>query len=299
MPEQLRHRLAAGFERWAPDDGATPSAVRGLTFHRHTAPTEPHAGLMEACLSLVVAGEKRVVLGGRTFDYDSAHFLLTSVDLPVTAWVTRASAAEPYLGLLLRIDLAAVRSLLAIVDEAAIGIATPLGIARAAVTPDLLDPLFRLCRLGDRPREIPILAEQIQREVTYRLIVSPVGARLRGLASVEGASGGVMRALDWLKQNYRRRHTIETLAGIARVGASTLHRHFRAVTAMSPVQYRKHLQLNEARRLMVTAGLDAASAAYEVGYESPTQFSREYRRMFGRSPISDVMHMKGVRLANF
>lgn len=292
MVEGLQQALAAGFDRWAPTEGATTSRVPGLTFHRHTSPTAPHVGLMEASLSLVVAGEKRVVLGSRTFDYGSAHFLLTSVDLPVTARVTRASPAEPYLGILLRIDLAAVRALLAVVDYEAIGAATPLGIARAEVTPDLLDPLLRLCRLGERPSEIALFAEQVQREVIYRLITSPIGPRLRTLASVDGTSSGVVRALEWLKQNFRQRQTIDTLAGIARMGVSTLHRHFKAITAMSPVQYRKHLQLTEARRLMIVTGLDAASAAYEVGYESPTQFSREYRRAFGQPPISSIANFR-------
>lgn len=298
MIEGLQQALAAGFERWAPDEGATASRVPGLTFHRHTAPTAPHVGLMDASLSLVVAGGKRVVLGSHTYDYGSTHFLLTSVDLPVTARVTGASPAEPYLGILLRIDLAAVRALLAVVDHGAIGTETPLGIARAEVTPDLLDPLFRLCRLDERPSEIALFAEQVQREVIYRLITSPIGPRLRTLASIDGASSGVVRALDWLKQNFRQRHTIDALAGIARMGVSTLHRHFKAITAMSPVQYRKHLQLNEARRLMIVTGLDAASAAYEVGYESPTQFSREYRRAFGQPPASSIATFRQSVQAN-
>ena len=292
MVEGLRQALAAGFDHWAPDEGATMSRVAGLTFHRHTSPTAPHVGLMDASLSLVVAGEKRVVLGSRTYYYGRTHFLLTSVDLPVTACVTRASPEEPYLGILLRIDLAAVRALLAVVDHAAIGTEAPLGIARAEVTPDLLDPLLRLCRLGERPSEIALFAEHVQREVIYRLITSPIGPRLRNLASIESASSGVVRALEWLKQNFRQPQTIDALAGIARMGVSTLHRHFKAITAMSPVQYRKHLQLNEARRLMIVTGLDAASAAYEVGYESPTQFSREYRRAFGQPPISNVANLR-------
>ena len=288
----LQQALIAGFDRWAPDEGATASRIPGLTFHRHMSPTAPHVGLMDASLSLVVAGEKRVVLGSRTYEYDRAHFVLTSVDLPVTAWVTRASPAEPYLGILLRIDLAAVRALLAVVDHGAIDAEPPLGIARADVTPDLLDPLLRLCRLGDRPSEVALFAEQVQREVTYRLITSPIGPRLRTLASVDGASSGVVRVLAWLKDHFRQRLTIDALAGIARMGVSTLHRHFKAITTMSPVQYRKHLQLNEARRLMIVTGLDAASAAYEVGYESPTQFSSEYRRAFGQPPISSIASLK-------
>jgi AraC-like DNA-binding protein len=298
MTASLRECLVAGFDRWAPNEGATSSRVRKLTFHRHTSPTAPYVGMMDASLSLVVAGKKRVVLGGHTFDYGSTHFLLTSVDLPVTAWVTQASPLEPYLGILLRIDLAVVRALLAVVNHEIIGAETPLGIARTDVTPELLDPLFRLCRLEERPSEIDLFAEQVEREVIYRLINSPIGPRLRTFASIEGTSSDVIRALDWLRQNFRERQSIASLAEIARMGVSTLHRHFKAITTMSPVQYRKHLQLHEARRLMIVSGLDAASAAFDVGYESPSQFSREYHRAFGQPPISSVASFKRSVEAN-
>lgn len=298
MIDSFRQSLATGLDRWAPAVGATSSRVPGLTYHRHTSPTAPHTGMMDACLSLVVAGGKPVVLGSHTYDYGSTHLLLTPIDLPVTAWVTQASPAKPYLGILLRIDLAAVRALLAVVEPEPLSAATPLGIVSADVTPDLLEAVFRLCRLEDRPDEIALFAEPAQREVIYRLIISPLGPRLRAFAAVDGASSGVVRAVDWLRQNFCERRSTDALAGIARMGVSTLHRRFRAVTTMSPVQYRKHLQLNEARRLMVVDGLDAASAAFDVGYESPSQFSREYHRAFGRPPIASVAGLRKVAGAN-
>lgn len=288
MIDSLRQSLASGFDRWAPDDGATASGVPGLSYHRYTSPTVPYVGIMDASLSLVVAGGKRVVLGSHSYDYGSRHFLLTSVDLPVTAWVTQATTTEPYLGILLRIDLAAVRALLADVDHEQLGTAMPPGIASAEVTPDLLDAVFRLCRLDERPGEAGLFVEPLQREVLYRLITSPIGAHLCALASNENGLSGVVRALDWLRLNFRERQSTDALAGIARMGVSTFHRHFKALTTMSPIQYRKHLQLNEARRLMIVDGLDAASAAYDVGYESPSQFSREYHRAFGQPPRSSV-----------
>lgn len=288
----FQQSLATGFDCWAPNEGATSSPVPGLTFHRHTTPTAPYVGMMDASLSLVVAGKKRVVLGNHTFDYGTTRLLLTSIDLPVTAWVTQASATAPYLGILFRIDFAVVRALLAVVDHEKIAAAMPLGIACADVTADLLDALSRLCRLGERPSEIGLFAEPMQREVIYRLITSPIGLRLRSLASVEGTSGGVVRALDWLRHNFRERQSTHALAEIARMSVSTLHRHFKAITTMSPVQYRKHLQLNEARRLMIVTGSDAASAAYDVGYESPSQFSREYHRAFGQPPISSIANLR-------
>jgi AraC-like DNA-binding protein len=288
----FRQSLVIGFDRWAPGEGATSSRVPGLTFHRQSLPTAPHVGMMDASLSLVVAGKKRVVLGSRTYDYDSMRFLLTSIDLPVTAWVTHASPMQPYLGLLLKINLVVVRELMAVVDHKEIGAKAPLGIALADVTPDLLDAVFRLCRLDERPKEIELFAEALQREVIYRLITSPIGPRLCALASIEGASSGVVRALDWLRQNFRERQSTNALAGIAGMGVSTLHRQFKAITSMSPVQYRKHLQLNEARRLMLVCGLDAASSAYEVGYESPSQFNREYNRHFGQPPASSIATLR-------
>ncbi|KQY15663.1 hypothetical protein ASE23_25320 [Rhizobium sp. Root73] len=292
MIENLQQTLANGFDRWAPNEGATLTQVPGLTFHRHTSPTAPHVGMMEASLSLVISGRKRVVLGSNTYDYGSTHFLLTSVDLPVTAWVTHASVGDPYLGILLRIDLSLVRTLISEIPHETCGEAPLLGIASSAVPPDLLEALSRLCRLKERPNEIGLFAQPIQREIIYRLIMSPVGRRLVTLASMEGASSRIVRALDWLKQHFRERQSINDLADIAHMGVSTFHRHFKQVTGVSPVQYRKRLQLNEARRLMIVSGLDAASSAYDVGYESPAQFSREYRREFGQSPISSVIGLR-------
>lgn len=292
MIEHMQQTLANGFSRWAPNEGAIYTQVPGLTFHRHKSPTIPHVGMMEASLSLVISGRKRIVLGSNSYDYGSTHFLLTSIDLPVTAWVTQASVGDPYLGILLRIDLSLVRTLLSEIPHETRGEAPLLGIASSAVTPDLLEALSRLCRLTERPNEIGLFAQPIQREIIYRLIMSPVGRRLVTLASMEGASSRIVRALDWLKQHFRERQSINDLADIAHMGVSTFHRHFKQVTGVSPVQYRKRLQLNEARRLMIVAGLDAASSAYDVGYDSPAQFSREYRREFGQSPISSVIGLR-------
>ena len=292
MTEGLRLALVKGFDAWAPQVGATLSRVSGLSFHRHTAPTPPFVGFMDASLSLVVSGKKRVVLGDHIFDYGSTHYLLTSVDLPVVACVTEANEAEPYLGILLRIDLDIVRSLLALDGDEKLGVATPLGIASDTVTPELLDPLLRLCRLEERPAEVDLFAKQVQREVIYRLMVSPLGHRLRSLAATESAANGVARALSWLRLNFRERKSNQSLAGIAGMGISTFHRHFKSITTMTPIQYRKHMQLNEARRLMIEYGMDSASAAYDVGYESPSQFSREYRRLFGKPPLASVADLR-------
>ena len=290
--ESLRESLARGFDHWAPSEGATPGPILGLTFHRHTSPMPPYVGMMDASLSLVIAGEKRVILGDHIFDYGKDHFLLTPIDLPVTARVIKADTAVPYLGILLGIDLASVRSLLARIDPEKIGSAAQLGITYADVTSDVLDALYRLCRFTERPDEIELFAEQARLELLYRLLISPIGSRLSALASIEGPSSGVVRALEWLKVHFRDWKSTEDLADIAGMGASTFHRHFKAITTMTPLQYRKHLQLNEARRLMIVSGVDAASAAYDVGYESPSQFNREYHRTFGQPPAANIASLK-------
>jgi AraC-like DNA-binding protein len=283
-----QNSFAADFDRWARREVATVTPIPGLTLYRHSAPTAPHPGVMEASLSVVISGRKRLGVGDRSYEYGRERFLLTSVDLPVTASVLEASADAPYRSILLSINLAAVRALLAEFTPPAQSAVQMDVVAMAEVTQDLLEPLLRLCRLSDRPAEIPVLAAQVQREILFRLIMSPVGPQLRGLASLDGVMRGVQRAVEWLRANFKRQGSIAELAEIANMGVSTLHRQFKMATSMTPLQYRKYLQLNEAHRLMAVDRLNAASVSYEVGYGSPTQFSREYRRLFGQAPKANV-----------
>jgi len=252
----------------------------------------PDSSLYEPSFAFIIKGAKRVVLGNETYVYDQDHFLLTAVGLPTIVQVLDASASAPYLSLKLDIDLDMARELIAEVDQLgspAEGNGT--GIAIGPVTPELANAALRLLDLLDEPRDIPILARFIQREILYRIVTGPVGGRLRHAVEVGTQTNRVSAAIRWLREHFDQPVRVETLASVAGMGESTLHHHFRALTAMSPLQYQKHLRLHEARRMMIADRIDAASAALRVGYESVTQFNREYRRLFGAPPKTDVRYI--------
>jgi AraC-like DNA-binding protein len=221
--------------------------------------------------------------------------LITSVDLPTVVQVTNASRERPCLSLILKLDQREISQLM--VDSA---LSPPpaqqsnRGMAVSEVTVPLLSAFQRLVDLLDEPKDIPILAPVIQREISYRLLVGDQGARLRQMASVGSQGHQIARAIDWLKSNFTRPLLVDDLATQVNMSTSTFHHHFRALTAMSPLQYQKWLRLNEARRLMFTERLDVANAAFQVGYESPSQFGREYRRLFGDSPLHDISGLRQV-----
>jgi AraC-like DNA-binding protein len=242
---------------------------------------------------VVTQGAKRVLLGDDTYVYDAHHFLITSVDLPTVVQVINASREKPYLGLVLKLDQREISQLM--VDS---NLPPPRpqqsnrGMATGEVTLPLLTVFQRLIDLLDEPKDIPILAPIIQREIFYRLLVSDQGARLRQMASAGSQSNQIARAIDWLKGNFTRPLRIDDLAAQVNMSTTTFHHHFRAVTAMSPLQYQKWLRLSEARRLMLAEDRDATTAAFQVGYESPSQFSREYSRMFGAPPLRDITSLR-------
>ena len=268
--------------RWT-DKGDQPvTAIPGLSLHRREEPTEPKSILYKPRICVIAQGAKRVLLGNDTYVYDEHHYLITSVDLPTVVQIIKASRDKPYLGVILRLDRREIAQL--IVD----GKLPPQraqqsirGMATGEVTLPLLSAFQRLIGLLAEPKDIPILAPIIQREILYRLLVGEQGARLRQIATVGSQSQQIARAIDLLKDNFTQALRVEKLASHANMSPSTFHHHFRTVTAMSPLQYQKWLRLNEARRLMLTDNIDAATAAVSVGYESPSQFSREYSRLCG------------------
>jgi AraC-like DNA-binding protein len=238
-----------------------------------------------------------VLLGDDTYVFDVHHFLITSVDLPTVVQIIQASREQPYLSLLLKLDQREMAQLMAD-SHLPPPRAQPSsrGMAIGAVTLPLLSACQRLIDLLAAPQDIPILAPLIQREILYRLPVGEQGARLRQIASAGSQSHQIAQAIEWLKSHYTLPLRIEDLAAHVHMSPSTFHQHFRALTAMSPLQYQKWLRLNAARRLMLTERLDAATAAFQVGYASPSQFSREYRRVFGAPPFRDITslrHMAG------
>jgi AraC-like DNA-binding protein len=288
--ESVRRALAAAIAQYARVEGPLQTTYPPLRLFRRDSASEPNACFYEPALAVIAQGAKAVMLAGETFVYDEAKYLLTSVDLPVTARVIHASPARPYLSVSLKLDLKLAGELMADLGEPD-GAAAGPALATAEISAPLLDAVLRLVRLLESPRDIPVLAPLIEREITYRLLSGPQGARLGHLARQGSRSQAVARAITWLKTHYHRPLRIEELAQHSGMSVSSLHHHFKAVTNMSPLQFQKQLRLQEARRLMLT-GADAAVAGHKVGYESPSHFSRDYSRVYGAPPLRDVEAMR-------
>ncbi|MDR0672863.1 MAG: AraC family transcriptional regulator [Zoogloeaceae bacterium] len=274
------------------------TSLSGLSFAKVMAPTPPTSYLYDPCVSMIIRGRKRVQLGGTTYIYDESRFLLTAVNLPTVTEVLEASPDAPYVSLLMRLDLQVARQIIADVDTQDAN--TPVGgtaMATGPATLELFDAVRRLVDLLDKPRDLAHLGALIQREIIYRILTSPASACFRETVLLGTQSQRTARAIAWLRENYTQPLRIEELAALAGMGASTLHHHFRAMTAMSPLQYQKRLRLHEARRILLAENVDAVTAAVRVGYESASQFNREYRRMFGASPIRDVTPLRTIRAA--
>ena len=285
--------LGKSIARWTGKRDRFNTTIPGLSLHRREESSEPVSIMYEPLICVVAQGAKQVLLGDEAYVYDAQHFLITSVDLPTTVQVINASPQKPYLGLVLRLDQ---REMSQLMVDSKLPAPRPQqssrGMATGEITLPLLTTFQRLIDLLDEPKDIPILAPIIQREIFYRLLVGDQGARLRQIASAGSQSQQIARAIDWLKGNFTRPLRIEELASQVNMSTSTFHHHFRSVTAMSPLQYQKWLRLNEARRLLLAENQDATTAAFQVGYESPSQFSREYSRMFGAPPLRDITNLR-------
>ena len=285
----LHRKMADAIGRWTRGKEDCSTLIPNLAFFRREAPTQPCACLVEPSIVLVVQGAKQLLVGDRAYAYDAERFLITSLDLPANSQVLEASPDQPCLGLALRLDLRVMAELIA---QSRLPPprkrAAERSAALGAVTPDVLEPFSRLLALLDEPDAIAVLAPLIEREIHYRLLISDQAARLWQIASVGSQRCRIARVIDWLKANYAQPLRINEVAAHAQMSASSLHHYFRQLTAMSPLQYQKWLRLSEAKRLMLNEGLDAASAAFQVGYESPSQFSREYSRLFGAPPKRDI-----------
>jgi AraC-like DNA-binding protein len=267
--------------------------VPGLTLVRRTGLGAPACTTYEPSLALIAQGRKRVELGRTTFFYDESRYLLTSVDLPIVSQLVEASEEAPFLALVLKLEMPIVRELL-IREEIEVpeSPSENRAMATGEVTVELLNACCRLVDLLETPQDIPVLSGLIQREIIYRILRGPAAARLRAIATLGDQSQRTAKAIAWLRANYAKPLRVEDLAQTAGMGVSTLHHHFRALTAMSPLQYQKQLRLQAARGRMLMDGLDAASAAFEVGYESASQFNREYSRFFGQPPMRDIRNLR-------
>jgi AraC-like DNA-binding protein len=285
--------LKKSIARWSKNEGPNPTAIAGLMAVRYDAPTKPRPAMYEPSVCVSAQGAKRVLLGGESFTYAPGNFLIASVQLPTTAQIVHATAEKPFLGCVLMLDPREISQLM--VD----GSLPPPRAQRAdramacgTMTPPLLAAFQRLVDLLSEPKDLPILAPVLRREITYRLLVSDQGARLRQVALAGSRGHQITQAIAWLREKFAEPLRVEDLAERVHMSPSAFHHHFRLMTAMSPLQYQKWLRLSEARRLMLAENMNAGTAALEVGYESPSQFSREYRRLFEKPPLQDITQLR-------
>jgi AraC-like DNA-binding protein len=280
--------MAQIIARHSPAQTMTQSAIDGLWLIRADQPSTAVPTVYDPSLCIIVQGAKTVSIGEHKLHYDASHYLIASVDLALVGHVVTASPEEPYLCCKIDLDPVVMAELIT-AEEEALPPGEPPAIAVHPSDPALLDAACRLLRLLDTPRAIPALAPLIQREILYRLLTGPHRSMLRHAAAADSHLGQISRAIAWIRDHLREQLHIADVARAARMSVSSLHHHFKAITGLTPLQYHKQLRLHEARHLMMVGGLNAGSAGFAVGYDSPSQFSREYRRLYGAPPKSDVV----------
>jgi AraC-like DNA-binding protein len=290
--QAYREELVERIGRAISVDGSV-QPLQGLHLYRHSVPLERVYSMVDPSVCVVAQGCKEFLLGESRYRYDPFHYLLLTVDLPTIGQVLEASKERPFLSLRLSLDRSIVSSVLI---EAGYGPSrTPTRVKAvdvSVVDAKLLDATVRLTRPLDSPAEAPILLPLIMREMVYRLLMGEQGARLRHLVTLGEGSSPIARAVERLSQNFDRPLRVEQLAGELGMSVSGFHQHFKAVTALSPLQFQKRLRLQEARRLMLSEDLDAASAAYRVGYHDASHFNREYKSLFGVPPMRDMQRLR-------
>jgi AraC-like DNA-binding protein len=292
--EELAERIA----RALPHDG-TVEPQPGLHFRRCSRPTERIHGFHEAAFCVIAQGSKELILGEERFRYDPAHYLITTVDLPMIGQVVEASPERPWLRVRLVLDPSVVTS---VMMESGVGQTRGdgIGVKSVDVSPldvHLLDATLRLVRLIDAPSEYRVLAPLVIREIVYRLLMGAQASRMRHLARFGGQAHRMVRAVEKLREDFDKRLRIQKVARELGMSVSGFHAHFRAMTGMSPLQFQKHLRLQVAQRLMLSEDLDAAEAGYRVGYDDASHFSREYKRHFGEPPMRDVERLRELATA--
>lgn len=294
--ERLQEKLQRTVLHHTEEEGMVPSAVDGLFLGRASAPTQCVSTVYDPCLCVIVQGSKTVWLGDREIVYGPLSYLVSSVHLPVIGQVTNASPEEPYLSIRIDVDPQEVTDLVLRLGDPPPEVTCPevsCGICVASTDFPLLDAVTRLVELLNAPNDAPILAPMVKREILYRALMGEMGPRMRKFAAADSQAHRVSRVIAVLKDRFTEPLRIRDLAEQANMSESSLFHSFKQVTRMSPLQFQKKLRLHEARRLMLSEGLEAATASYRVGYESPSHFSREYSRMFGAPPRADVSKLRG------
>jgi AraC-like DNA-binding protein len=286
--QELAERIAGV----VPQDGRA-EALDGVQFFRHSRPSEPIHGVSRSSFCIIAQGSKAVFLGDTLYRYDPAHYLLATAELPIVGQIIEATRERPYLAMSMALDLNLVASVM--VEAGHVPPRVPTEMRAIEVSPldaGLLDAMVRLARLLDSPDEARFLAPLVKREILFRLLTGEQGDRLRDIAVHGGHTQRMAEALQRIRTDYDQPLQIEEIAQELGMSVSSFYQHFKAVTALSPLQFQKRLRLQEARRLMMGENLDAASAAYRVGYDDASHFSREYRRLFGLPPIRDVQRLR-------
>ncbi|MGR6128812.1 AraC family transcriptional regulator N-terminal domain-containing protein [Paenibacillus sp. SER-28] len=285
--------LARLIERFSNQDGVLTTAIPSLHFVRSSNTTVPIHQVHEPALCIVAQGRKVVMLAEESYHYGTSDYLVVSVDLPISGQVIQASAEAPYLCLRLNFN---PHQVLDLIKESAFP-TSPMpdsrrGLYVSQTNSLLLDAVIRLVHLLENPQDVPVLAPLVIREILYRILQGNQGESLKQLVMTGSHSNRIAEVIKRIKQDYDKPLRIEELSKLANMSPSSLHRHFKEVTAMSPMQYQKQLRLQESRRLLLSESADAADVGFQVGYESPSQFSREYARLFGLPPISDIKRLR-------
>lgn len=286
--QALQAELVERLTRAIQSDG-TVDPLEGLRLRRASSPRELGHGVAHPSFCVIAQGSKELLLGDNRYRYDPAHYLIATVELPIASRIVEASPAQPYLGIILTLDPGLVGSVL--VEAGQFALRRQATVPAINVSPldiGLLDAVVRLVRLLDSRLEARFLAPLIKREIVYRLLLGEQGGRLSQITALGDATHRIAEAIQWLRRNFDQPLRIEAIAHEFGMSVSGFHHHFRALTAMSPLQFQKQLRLQEARRLMLSEGFDAASAGYNVGYGTAAQFTREYKRLFGAPPRRDI-----------
>ncbi|WP_205699473.1 AraC family transcriptional regulator [Conexibacter sp. SYSU D00693] len=287
-------RLRDGIDRHA-QQPRTSTRIDGLTLFRQAVVRDGVATMYQPSLCVVAGGRKQVVLGDRVFDLGPGDLLVVAVEVPVTGCVVAATPEDPYLGLTVDLDRARLADLLLTLPPArgaAPSAGAAAGIATGQLDGPLLDALARLVGLLDEPQAAPALAPLVERELHFRLLTGDHAPLVRQIATADSHLAQIASATDWIREHHAEPMRVEELARRSAMSATSFHRHFKAVTMLTPLEYRTRIRLQEARRLMLVEDLDAASIGLAVGYESPSQFSREYRRHFGATPAADAVRLR-------
>ncbi|TPP05384.1 AraC family transcriptional regulator [Rhizobium glycinendophyticum] len=277
---------------WA-ENRRTETGIPRVAMVKGEIPEHRLAMVYEPMINLILTGSKTMTIGDRTLRYDPATYFVMTVDLPAVGAVSASDHGDPYLAVSLSLEPAILAELLAGLPNHAASSAISAGFSVAPVSDDLLDAWVRMLRLMERPEEIPLFAPLYEREILLHVLQGPLGYMLRAIAAPETPFAGIERAVRWIRENFARPLRVENLADMAALSVSAFHRHFKAVTALSPLQYHKHVRLLHARSLLIAGEGNATTIAFRVGYESPNQFSREYARQFGRPPSLDIRALRG------